>query len=141
MLGYFTMAIALVLLFLGLYMILGVEGSYQPGSYEVSMTWAVLSVMISFGCAVLGGIVCAKYTDSKKAVLALAVLVLILGVLSVMMTAGNVPTDSTRPPDVDVMEAMTNAQSPAWANYSNPIIGILGTWLGGWLVLRKRTAS
>ena len=64
--GYIAMALLLFITFTVLYLILGTEGSFKPGSFEVSTIWVICSIIVSFGAAMLGGYVCALIAKNKK---------------------------------------------------------------------------
>jgi len=49
--GYIAMALLLFITFTVLYLILGTEGSFKPGSFEVSTIWVICSIIVSFGAA------------------------------------------------------------------------------------------
>ena len=57
--GYVAMFAAIFLAFSGLYLALGQELSFRPGSYEPSVLWTVVSFALGLVAAVLGGYVCA----------------------------------------------------------------------------------
>ncbi|HJZ59841.1 MAG TPA: hypothetical protein VKE74_33170, partial [Gemmataceae bacterium] len=57
--GYAAMFAAIFLAFSGLYLLLGQDLSFRPGSYEPSVLWTVVSFALGVGAA-LGGYVCAR---------------------------------------------------------------------------------
>ncbi len=79
--GYVAMAVLIFILFTVLYLILGADGAFQPGNYQASGTWLVLSFILGLIAAVVGGFVCVLIAKDKKAALWLAGLVLVLGLI------------------------------------------------------------
>ena len=47
--GYFVMALALFVLMSVVWMILGANGAFQPGSYEVTGTWIIATIIVRDG--------------------------------------------------------------------------------------------
>lgn len=134
-LGWVVMAGAIFLLFAGLWMILGVDGAFQPGSWEVSGGWLLGSIVVSLLAAVFGGLVCTWVAADDRGLLMLMVLVVVLGVamaLADVPVAEGVPT-----PDVSMMDAMNSGQQPKWLTWLNPVLGVVGAFVGSRLVRNK----
>jgi hypothetical protein len=130
--GYVTMAATVLVTFTGTYAVLGAEGSFRPGSYEVSSTWIVASFVLSLVAAILGGLVCRSIARAPRPVTALVVLVLVLGALSaipVWMSSG-APLEA-RVGEVGNFEAMSKARQPLWVALVVPLVGAAGVMLGG----------
>ncbi len=47
--GYIAMAIFVTVVFIGLFLALGVERAFQPDSYEVSTLWLAISIAYQCG--------------------------------------------------------------------------------------------
>jgi len=138
--GYLTM---FVVVFVGLsvgFVALGTEATFQPGGYDVTARWLAVWFLVSFGAAVLGGLVCSAVARAgSRAVIGLAVVVAALGLLEAGATLASKPgTPLERGDDVAIFEAMMNASQPAWVALLTPVLGVIGVLLGG-RVLRKRT--
>ena len=130
--GYIAMTAAIFITFTLLYFILGAEGSFQPGNYQVSTTWLVLSTILGLIAAVIGGLVCVIIAKDRKIAIWLAGLVLVLGIILAIPSL-NIPeaeTNKVREGNVDNMEAMQNAKQPPIALILNPIIGAIGVIAG-----------
>ena len=126
--GYIAIVAVLFALSSLLWLMLGPSGAFQPGTWEVSGGWVLWSVVIGFVGAYIGGRVCARVaTDAKGATILIAMMI-VLGVVSALipveMAAG------PRPDDVSMMEATMSASQPAWLPWLNPLIGVVGVWLG-----------
>lgn len=135
-LGYIAMALLVFLLFTASYLALGTDKVFLPGSYQVSMLWVVLSIVVSFAAALVGGYVAAAVSRGTRAALVLACLVIVLGIIFAIPALGQ-PDPGARAGDVGNLAAMTNARPPAWTLLLNPIIGAAGVLVGS--RLRKRT--
>jgi hypothetical protein len=131
--GYVVMLLAVFATFTALYLALGADGAFKPGTYEVSGLWLVASFVLSLVAAILGGMACARVAGNASAAKALAVVVFVLGV--VMAWPAFNPETDTRPTvrasDVPNMEAMMNARQPAWVALSLPLVGAIGALIGG----------
>lgn len=138
--GYLTMFVLVMVLFTGLYQILGANRAFQPESYTVSATWAVISQVLGLVAAILGGVVCARIAGDHKAVTYLAALVFALGVVFAIpsLTAGDVAL-AERAADVGNLEAMQNAVTPVWIAILTPIVGAIGVLIGGRSVRQEAT--
>ena len=68
--GYVIMALLIFILFTLLYLVIGADGAFQPGNYQASGTWLVLSFILGLIAAVVGGFVCVLIAKDKKAALA-----------------------------------------------------------------------
>jgi hypothetical protein len=88
--------------------------------------------------ALAGGYVCALIARGGRAPLALACLVLVLGLVTAAMVLNAPPLTEPRTGDVPNLEAMTKARTPLWVALLNPVIGVAGTLAGA--RLRKSQA-
>ena len=136
-LGYVVMALVVMVLFTGLWLALGAEGSFETGTWEVSWVWSLGSIVVGLLAGVLGGFVCSKVAVDDRGFWMLVVLVVILGVYSALNPVAG--SAGPRPEDVGVAEAMTGAQQPAWLGWLNPLLGVVGAWFGSRLA--KRASS
>jgi hypothetical protein len=130
-LGYMVMAFFVFATFSLAYLALGAERSFQPGTYEVSGIWTVLSILLGLGASIVGGYLCASISRSSKAPLVLAAIVLVMGILGAALMPtpeGQVPQPRTG--DVGNFEAMQNASTPPWIAWLNPFLGAAGVLLG-----------
>jgi hypothetical protein len=129
-LGYLVMAVTVFVTFSIAYLLLGTEGAFKPGSYDVSLLWMVLSIALSFAAAVLGGFVCAAVAKTSTPPKVLAAIVLILGLALAVpaLTQGDV--SPPRSESLGNIEAMQNAQQPIWMALLNPLIGAAGVLVG-----------
>lgn len=125
--------------FIAVFLIMGVEWSFKPGSFEASNAWNVTALIASFLVAVVGGFVCRLIAKAGKGPRALAVVVFVLGLIFAIPTlfANQANANQVRSPNLSPMEAMTRATQPAWVPFTFPVLGAAGVLLGGRL---KRSA-
>ena len=128
--GYLTMFLFVFITFTVVYLILGTEGSFQPGSYEVSGIWVVISIILSIIAAVIGGLVCVLIAKNQKAGAILAVVVLVLGLAMAIPVLLAPDSNIERTSDVDGMQAMSMAKQPIFIALLNPLIGAVGVLYG-----------
>ena len=134
-LGYVVMFAGVVVLMSVFWMAVGADGAFQPGSWEVSGTWSLGSIVVGLVAGIVGGLVCAKVASDSRGVWMLIVLVVILGVATALTdapAAGAAP--GVRPPDVGMTEAMMSASQPVWLAWLNPVLGAVGAFLGARMV-------
>ena len=131
-LGYVAMFAVVFITFTILYFILGADGAFESGTYEVSIIWIIISFILGLVAALLGGYLCVLISKNQKAALVLAGLVLVLGI-AMAIPALNDSTNEVqemRSADVPNMEAMQKAKQPPVVLLLNPIIGALGVFAG-----------
>ena len=122
------MAALLFALFSLLWLTVGPSRAFAPGSWEVSVGWALVQLVLGLVGAYVGGQVCAWVAHDARGATMLIGLVIVLGVVNALippeMAAG------PRPDDVSMLEATAGARQPAWFNWLNPLIGAVGVWFG-----------
>jgi len=140
--GYLAMFLVVFVGLSGAFLALGVERTFQPGSYEVTLTWIMIWLAVSAIAALAGGYVCVSIARGGRAPVVLAVLVLVLGLLLAMPALGTRPEDApgVRGAEVGNLQAMQNAREPWWVALANPVIGAAGV-LGGARRGRSRAAA
>jgi hypothetical protein len=128
--GYIAM---FAVVFIGLtvaYLVMGTDGAFKPGSYDVSLAWIVVMIVVGLVAAVLGGLVAGAIARKPSGPVALAVVVLILGILAAIPVFTAEPA-GPRTADVGNMDAMMKAVQPVWAALLNPVLGAVGVLIGG----------
>ncbi len=137
--GYVVMAVTVFITFTVAYLVLGPDGAFKPGSYDISAAWAVVSLLLSFAAAVAGGFVCAIVAKTPTPPKVLAALVLVLGLA---LTIPSLTRDAVQPQvrsgEVGNVAAMQEAQQPLWITLLNPLIGAIGVLVGAGLAKRNQ---
>jgi hypothetical protein len=138
--GYIVMGVCVFTTFTVAYRILGAEGSFQPGTYDVSGIWTLISVVTALAASVLGGLVCISIAKSRRAVLGLVGLVIVLGTVSAVMETKKKASQALPPRTAEVsnQEAMMHARTPFWLLIMNPLLGVAGVLAGARL---RKTAN
>ena len=126
--GYVAIVAVLFALSSLLWLMLGPSGAFQPGTWEVSGGWVLWSVVIGFVGAYIGGRVCARVAHDAKGATILIAMMIVLGVVSALLPAEMAA--GPRPDDMSMWEATLRASQPAWLSWLNPLIGVVGIWLG-----------
>ena len=129
--GYVAMFAAIFLAFSGLYLLLGQDLSFRPGSYEPSVLWTAANFALGVLAAILGGYVCAQVARTVTPPKVLAGVVLVIGLLSAIpvLMAAETPAEA-RTGAVGNLDAMMRAKQPAWVAVTNPFVGLAGVLLG-----------
>ena len=132
--GYLVMAGLVFVTFTAAYAVLGVDRTFQPGTYQVSPLWIATSFALGLGAALAGGYVCARIARRRAAANALAALVLGLGLLVAGIGIVGVAQEGEPTPrtsEVGNQEAMMRARTPTWMALLNPLVGAAGVLIGG----------
>lgn len=136
--SYITMFVLNFLGFVGLYAIVGPSHAFRPRLYLASNRWILMGVAVMFVSGIIAGLICAAIARGRKATLALAGLILVVGLLlaipAVMKSRAN--AGMVRVGDVTSMEAMEKASWPVWAPLVFPFVSAVGALVGG--KLKKR---
>lgn len=133
--GYVTLFALLFVSFSAVWWILGADGSFQAGSWEVSGAWILASIVLGLLVAIVGGMVCAKLQANRHGVHVLIGIIVGMTLVSAL-GAGDAVATGPRPADVSMMDAMSSAQQPSWIVWLNPFLGIFGVILGARLASR-----
>ena len=136
--GYIGMFILNFIGFVALYAVIGPTQAFQPGLYLASNKWIAISFVIIFITGIIAGLICAVIANGGRAPLALAIVVIVVGLLlaipAVMKAGANAKL--VRTGDVPSMEAAQKAYWPTWTPFTFPFISAIGVLIGG--KLKKR---
>lgn len=130
--GYVLMVLFVFVTFSLVYLIIGTNGAFKPGLYEVTPLWLIISLVLGLIAAMVGGFVCIAIAQHANAPLALAGLVLVVGLamaIPILKSSGS-SAPQLRAASIGNWEAMQNAKQPPWVAVMNPFIGALGVILG-----------
>jgi hypothetical protein len=132
------MFVLVFIAFTCLYLVLGADGAFKPGSYDASNLWMALSIVIGIVIAILAGFICATIAKGGRAHVGLAIVVLVLGLLFVIPTimVHNAKPNLPRTGYVSNMDAMQRARQPIWAPFAFPFISAAAVLIGGKLKRR-----
>lgn len=140
--GYGAMTLVEAATFCGIYLVVGADIAFKPESWQISVPWSVLSIVVAFMAACIGGKVCQFIAGSRRGPLYLIIAVLLLGISSAV-TVGEPSVADPRTIDPEWREAlnswMDGAHHPTWLLYLYPLCGAWGIAVGSRL-LRKQKA-
>ena len=114
----------------GLFLVLGADRTFQPGTFDVSSIWMLGQILVVFIAAMVGGKVCAIISAKPSAVKTLAALLLILGIIGALPML-RVDLPNIRTGDVSSMQAMGFVREPTWFLLLVPVVGVAGALIGG----------
>lgn len=131
--GYILMLALQVATFMLVYTVVGANWSFKPRTYQASTRWTLMQFAVILVTAAIAGFVCALISKSGKATLALAGVVLLLGLVLASAKVMTQPADphEVRFGPVSNMEAMQKARHPSWVIFLGPFIGAAGVVIGG----------
>ncbi|MFQ5700758.1 MAG: hypothetical protein ACE5HU_02825 [Acidobacteriota bacterium] len=131
--GYLVLAIVVFASLSAAYAVMGADRAFQPSTYDVSTLWMVTMFALNILAAVAGGWAGAAIGGNRGATLALAIVVMLVGILvaAPVLLAEQEEIPKSRVGDVGMFEAMRDARQPAWVALLNPWIGAAGVLLGG----------
>lgn len=130
--SYAAMFIFMFAVFTGCYFALGVEGTFQTDSYNVTTVWAALTVVVSLLAGIIGGFVCAAISKSKRTCQIFAFIVFLIGLLACVVPAMQRSPDApnVRAGEVSNTDAMRLQVSPLWLHLLTPVVSAAGVLLG-----------
>jgi hypothetical protein len=129
--SYIAMFVIFMAIFTGLYFALGVERVFTTDSYEVSILWIVLTLVIGFLVSIFSGYLCAAISKSWRTCQVFALIVFLLSLIQCWSALKRNPeAPNTRAGEVGMFEAMTLAVSPFWLHLVNPVLCGAGVLIG-----------
>ena len=136
--SYITMFVLNLLAFVGLYAIVGPAQAFRPALYVASNRWVAMGIAVMLVSGIIAGLLCAAIARGRKATLALAGLILVVGLLLAIpaISKSRTNADMVRAGDVPAMEAMEKASWPIWAPFAFPFVSAIGALIGGKLKRR-----
>ena len=125
--------------FMTMYGLMGTDWSFKPASYHASTRWTAMQFVIIIVTSIIAGLICAAIAKGGKAPLALAAVVLVLGLgAALLRTSMHPDTQEVRIGYVSQKDARDKAIHPTWVVFLGPVIGAVGVVIGG--KLRRRTS-
>jgi len=137
--GYVLMFILNFFGFVTLYMVVGPAHAFKPGMYLASNRWIAMSAVVILITGLIAGFVAGAIGKSGQTALALAIAVIILGVLLAIPAVFKARANANlvRVGDVPQMEAAAKAYWPIWCPFTFPFISAIGVLVGGRLSRRS----
>ena len=123
--------------FMTMYGLMGADWSFKPASFQPSTRWTAMQFVIIIVTSIIAGLICAAIAKGGKAPLALAAVVLVLGLgAAVLRTSLHSDTHEVRIGNVSQADARDKARHPMWVVFLGPVIGAVGVVIGGKLKRR-----
>lgn len=117
----------------------GLNWILEPGAYDATTTWSLISVTIGLAGAIVGGLVCALIARRSFAPKVLAALLLLLGLAGAGISLmADRPDPGPRPADEAMADTLAKLEEPTWVAVTNSIAGFAGVLVGSSLVRRKK---
>jgi len=140
--GYLAMAFTLFVALTIAYVAMGADRAFGAGVFQVTLLWAIVSLLVGFAAALVGGRVARAVSGRIEGPRWLALFVIVLGLGLALMIAISGDGDSAARTDlVGPFQAMRVAQTPLWAALLNPFVGAVGVLLGGRAVGRHEVQA
>jgi magnesium-transporting ATPase (P-type) len=134
--GFIVMAVVVMVAFAIPMAVFGLEGTFQPNSYWTTNTFNMIVLIGGFVAAIIGGLVCGLIARNAKAAFALAAIVLVMGVVSVV-TNMNKPDPPARTEPVTFQSISQYGKEPHWFAISKTVTAVIGLLIGSALVKRR----
>jgi len=130
--GYVVTFIMVFVLLTVSWQIVGIDGAFQPGVWDVTGLWLVLMLVSALVAGIVGGYVTALITADPRAVKWLLGIVVVFGIVFAIPVLMGMGPDAPlpRPDDLAMFDAMQNGKQPAWVALLNPVFGVAGVLLG-----------
>lgn len=113
------------------YLLLGVDGTFQPGSFALSPLWLVVQAVFTLAAGIIAGKVCRVVSGRGWSTIPFVVLVLVLGLLASIPFLLRSEAVPARLGEVSTLEAMSSGRAPKWFQVAMPFVSALGIVLGG----------
>jgi hypothetical protein len=144
--GWIVMAVLVIATFAIAMAVLGMENILKPGSYWTTDTFNIIVLGGGLLAAIIGGVVCKIIARDSRATLALAAIVLAMGIGSYVMNA-NKPDPPARIPGTGQPTMMemgqdmaTHGKEPHWFAIAKTVLGVAGLVIGSSLI-KGRSSS
>jgi hypothetical protein len=131
--GYVLMFLLNFAGFVTMYAVMGPEQAFEPGLYLASTRWIAVAFVMILISGAIAGVVCAVIARGGRAPLALAIAVVVLGLLLAIpgMMKAQVNSKLVRTGDVPSMQAAQLAYWPVWCPFAFPFVSAIGVMVGG----------
>jgi hypothetical protein len=134
LLGIIVSLIAMSMLVFALsiapWFVLGVDSVLLPGRFDTNAAYNVYAIVVGAMGAVFGGWLCARISRSRMAVVVLAVLGFVGGMVNVYAHHTK-PEPGPRVAGVAVNDAVMTRREPTWFTVLMPVLGVPGVLIGG----------
>jgi hypothetical protein len=136
--SYVAMLVLAFAAFACAFAVLGPEVVFRAGTFEASTTWVALAFAINIVDAIIGGFLCALIAKRGRAPFALAIVVVVLGLVVAFgdTKKRQSKVGMVRAAETPKMEAIQKAYWPVWVPFVLPFTGAAGVLIGAKLKRR-----
>ena len=113
------------------WVLLGADGAFRPGVFDVSMTWILITIIVGVVAALAGGRVARMISKDATGPRLLAALLVIMGVAAAVHAFGADPVSPARTGAMPMFEAISQTRMPLWSHLVNAVIGAASALIGG----------
>lgn len=138
--SYVTMVVLIMASFTALWFGLGPDRLLKPGEWNGNLLICIAAPSITLAAGLFGGWLCARIARARKPVIALAAVVLVLGLTTAYFVLQKPFPTGPREPGLTTLQALEKGREPTWVAIFNPIGGAAAVLIGG-LVLAGRSDS
>ena len=130
--SYIVMLVVAFLAFTCAFVVFRSDVVFKAGIYEASTTWIAIAFIINIIDAIIGGFICALIAKQGRAQYALAVVVIVLGLLVAFADTKKRQANLglVRAAATPKMEAIQKAYWPVWVPFAFPFTGAFGVLIG-----------
>ena len=130
------------ILFTILWIVLDAETVFEPGTFDISMSWLGFGQVVTLLSGAAGGLTAGKIGRWPKMPIVFSILVLVLAVPGVVMaatTAGDPPTP--REGEVTMADAMGNSRQPVWSALVTSAVFAAAAFAGARMTSPKKAGA
>ena len=138
--GFIVMLIIVMATFGITMAVMGLDAILNPNSYWTTDTFNVIVLIGGFVAAIIGGMVCKIIARESKGTLALAAIVIVMGIGSAVMNM-NKPDPPVRTGPPTITDIQTHGKEPNWFAISKTVLAAAGLVIGSSLVSGRRAAN
>lgn len=138
--GYIVMVIVVMLGIAAVWFSMGASFAFDGNTVNASLGWTLAMLVAGLIAAIVGGMVASMiggWQYAAKAVMGLAGLILVMGLLTIVLQSMAEPTPvpaDFNVADLSFTDAGKYSRSPMWYNFAIVVVGIVGTLVGGKLI-------
>jgi hypothetical protein len=128
--AFVLMVVLVLVLSMGLWLALGVDGVLRPGVFDGSALLDIYAVLAGVTGAIVAGWLCAKISRSTSAVAVFVALCFVMGTVNAVMQIKK-PDPGARPPGLSLQQAIEKRKEPMWFIFLMPVLGSTSALLSG----------
>jgi len=112
------------------YLALGANKAFYVGTFDVSPTWILTSIVVGLAAALIAGLTCTKLANATKPTLVMALFIFVFGLGAVFFEMATIQASIPRTADVGMIEALKRMATPVWISMMYPVVSVVGVIAG-----------